>query len=96
MVTSPGREKINICNTVICLLLKLFIFYLKVGRNEGNVLFNDALNTFTVIWHRTYSGKGVALGSKYISWINVLVIVGARCSSWCDGSSDRSFMEWIH
>ena len=29
------------------------------GRNEGNVLFNDALNTFyfTVIWRRTY-GKG--------------------------------------
>ena len=29
------------------------------GRKEGNVLFNDALNTFyfTVIWHRTY-GKG--------------------------------------
>ena len=26
------------------------------GRKEGNVLFNDALNTFyfTVIWHRTY------------------------------------------
>ena len=29
------------------------------GRKEGNVLFNDALNTFyiTVIWRRTY-GKG--------------------------------------
>ena len=29
------------------------------GRMEGNVLFNDALNTFyfTVIWRRTY-GKG--------------------------------------
>ena len=24
---------------------------------EGNDLFNDALNTFTVIWRRTY-GKG--------------------------------------
>ena len=31
----------------------------KVGRKEGNVLFNDALNTFyfMVIWRRTY-GKG--------------------------------------
>ena len=30
-----------------------------VGNKEGNVLFNDALNTFyfTVIWRRTY-GKG--------------------------------------
>ena len=29
------------------------------GRKEGNVLFNDALNTFlfTVIWRHTY-GKG--------------------------------------
>ena len=29
------------------------------GRKEGNILFNDALNTFyfTVIWRRTY-GKG--------------------------------------
>ena len=29
------------------------------GKKEGNVLFNDALNTFyfTVIWRRTY-GKG--------------------------------------
>ena len=27
------------------------------GRNKGNVLFNDKLNTFTVIWHQTY-GKG--------------------------------------
>ena len=28
------------------------------GRKEGNILFNDALNTlFTVIWHQTY-GKG--------------------------------------
>ena len=36
--------------------------FLKKEKNntkEGNVLFNDALNTylFTVIWHRTY-GKG--------------------------------------
>ena len=32
---------------------------LREGRKEGNVLFNDALNTFyfTVIWRRTY-GKG--------------------------------------
>ena len=31
----------------------------KEGRKEGNVFFNDALNTFyfTVIWRRTY-GKG--------------------------------------
>ena len=31
----------------------------KEGRKEGNVLFNDALNTyyFMVIWHQTY-GKG--------------------------------------
>ena len=31
----------------------------SMGRKEGNVLFNDALNTFyfTVIWHWTY-GKG--------------------------------------
>ena len=30
-----------------------------IGRKEGNVLFNDAFNTFlfTVIWRRTY-GKG--------------------------------------
>ena len=36
----------------------LLLFYL-VGRKEGNVLFNNALNTFyfTVIWRRTY-GKG--------------------------------------
>ena len=32
---------------------------LMVDRKEGNVLFNDALNTFyfTVMWRRTY-GKG--------------------------------------
>ena len=32
---------------------------MPVGWKEGNVLFNDALNTFyfTVIWRRTY-GKG--------------------------------------
>ena len=31
----------------------------RIKRKEGNVLFNDALNTFyfTVIWRRTY-GKG--------------------------------------
>ena len=31
----------------------------KEGKKEGNVLFNDELNTFyfTVIWRRTY-GKG--------------------------------------
>ena len=35
------------------------VWFLKEGRNEGNVLFNDTLNTFyfTVIWRRTY-GKG--------------------------------------
>ena len=29
---------------------------MKEGRKEGNVLFNDTLNTFlfTVIWRRTY------------------------------------------
>ena len=32
------------------------MYSLSFGRKEGNVLFNDALNTFyfTVIWRRTY------------------------------------------
>ena len=34
-------------------------FYTVIWKEEGNVLFNDALNTFyfTVIWNQTY-GKG--------------------------------------
>ena len=31
--------------------------YGNIGRKEGNVLFNDALNTFTIIWRQT-CGKG--------------------------------------
>ena len=40
-------------------MLKQSFIRIFVGRKEGNVLFNDALNTFlfTVIWRRTY-GKG--------------------------------------
>ena len=38
----------------VCLYTYTFI---PRGRKEGNVLFNNALNTFTVIWHWTY-GKG--------------------------------------
>ena len=36
------------------------IFMICKGRKEGNVLFNDTLNTFhfTVIWHRTYCKEG--------------------------------------
>ena len=38
----------------------------QIGRKEGNVLFNDTLNTFyfTVIWRRTY-GKGPL---KIVRW----------------------------
>ena len=44
-----------------------FILWLY-GRKEGNVLFNDALNTFyfTVIWRRTY-GKGVITVTYHFS-----------------------------
>ena len=31
-----------------------FAFSVMMERREGNVLINDALDTFTVIWHRTY------------------------------------------
>ena len=34
--------------------MKKKTFKEKEGRKRGNVLFNDALNTFTVIWHQTY------------------------------------------
>ena len=36
------------------------IFMICEGRKEGNVLFNDTLNTFhfTVIWHLTYCKEG--------------------------------------
>ena len=39
--------------------MELFFSVISLGRKEGIVLFNDALNTFlfTVIWRRTY-GKG--------------------------------------
>ena len=42
----------------ICVHVCVFVCVCK-GRKEGNVLFNDVLNTFyfTVIWHQTY-GKG--------------------------------------
>ena len=41
------------CGKLIFTLTKL------KGRKEGNVLFNDALNTFlcTVIWFRTYGNE---------------------------------------
>ena len=41
---------------------KLKIHLLMEERKEGNVLFNDALNTFyfTVRWRRTY-GKGLLI-----------------------------------
>ena len=38
-------------------LFRDFMYY-SLGREEGNVLFNNTLDTFyLVIWHRTY-GKG--------------------------------------
>ena len=44
-------------NIMHSLLMRKYIAC--IGRKKGNVLFNDALNTFyfTVIWCRTY-GKG--------------------------------------
>ena len=33
------------------------VFSVMMERRKGNVLINDALDTFRVIWHRTY-GKG--------------------------------------
>ena len=50
------RKKLRIYKTF--LFICIFLFCEEV-RKEGNVLFNDALNTFlfTVIWRQTY-GKG--------------------------------------
>ena len=38
----------------------IIIIIIIIGRKEGNVLFNDALNTFyfTVIWRRLYGERG--------------------------------------
>ena len=38
-----------------------FIASCREGRTEGNILFNEALNTFyfTVIWHRTYDKESL-------------------------------------
>ena len=47
--------------TMFCILVYVMMMMMitKAGFKEGNVLFNDTLNTFyfTVIWCRTY-GKG--------------------------------------
>ena len=57
-----GRQKIGILyslnamfcpNSCVCIVKNACV----EGRKEGNVLFNNALNTFTVIWSQTY-GKG--------------------------------------
>ena len=44
---------------------------LEQGRKEGNALFNDALNTFTVIWRQTY-------GEEPLSHIGYYIRLAAR------------------
>ena len=64
-ISSPHREvnKHELTNTSGSLNAMLYVrlhstyfVYSVQERQEGNVLFNDALNTFlfTVIWRRTY------------------------------------------
>ena len=56
---NTGEAKVHTIEANVIGPTELFLVPASGPRKEGNVLFNDALNTFyfTVIWRRTY-GKG--------------------------------------
>ena len=61
MLSASLNKIFPFLSTNISLLMVIYaslvtLFIMGNGRKEGNVLFNDALNTFyfTVIWRRTY------------------------------------------
>ena len=78
----------------------------KLQKQRSNVL----ISIVTAAWYNKYIASlflllwfvlFFSLTKIYLSKICLLFCLvllnsGARCSSWCDGSSDRSFIGWTH
>ena len=96
-----GCLQLLIIDSILCPMGRVVVLFI-IGRKEGNVLFNDILNTlhFTVIWRRTY-GKGHSDSEKgnllpllfqtpHAPWANALTHI----YNWCQNTYVKASSSW--